>query len=127
MFFLVGSLYVVARFFALNEVIMFEDASIGTAFSRSSFLSMNRKWHILNTLGLVAIIFWVVALGVSIVGVMAGNLVVQTVINGVFTVFAYPVIAVTECLLYYDARIQSEGLDIELLAGDLGPPLSPVT
>ena len=31
----------------------------------------------------------------------------------------YPVVAITEALLYYDARIQSEGLDIELMAGAL--------
>jgi hypothetical protein len=28
----------------------------------------------------------------------------------------YPVVAITEALLYYDTRIKSEGLDIELLA-----------
>ena len=37
----------------------------------------------------------------------------------------YPVIAITECLLYYDARIQSEGLDIELMTRELGA--APVT
>ncbi len=127
MAFMVGAIYVIARFFALNEAIIFEDASIGRAFARSSELSHNRKWHILNALGLVAIIFWVVAAGVSIVAAVFGSLLVQTIVNGVFIVFAYPVVAITECLLYYDARIQSEGLDIELLAGDLAPTTATTT
>jgi hypothetical protein len=125
MLFLVGSLYVIARYFALTEVIVLENGSVGSAFARSSELSHNRKWHILNTLGLVAIIFWIVLFGVTIISALFGSLIVQTLVNGLFTVFAYPVIAITECLLYYDARIQSEGLDIELLAGDLGPAPSP--
>jgi len=36
-----------------------------------------------------------------------------------FMVLVYPVIAITEALLYYDARIQSEGFDIEMMADDL--------
>ena len=83
-------------------------------------LSNGRKRHILNTLGLVAIIYWVVALGVTVLAAMSGNFVVQSVASAVYTILAYPVIAITECLLYYDARIQSEGLDIELMAGELG-------
>jgi hypothetical protein len=31
----------------------------------------------------------------------------------------YPVVAIAQTLLYYDARIQSEGLDIELMTGAL--------
>ena len=127
MAFMVGAIYVLARYFALNEAILFEDAGIMRAFSRSSELSHNRKWHILNALGLVAIIFWVVAIGVSILAALSGSILVQTIVNGLFIVFAYPVIAITECLLYYDARIQSEGLDIELLAGDLAPPPAPAS
>ena len=59
---------------------------------------------------------------------MTGNSVVSTVATAFYTILAYPVIAITECLLYYDARIQSEGLDIELMADELGslPPTEPV-
>jgi hypothetical protein len=34
-------------------------------------------------------------------------------------VLVYPVVAIAETVLYYDARIQSEGLDIELMTGAL--------
>ncbi|CAN5290535.1 hypothetical protein BH09GEM1_BH09GEM1_02940 [soil metagenome] len=117
---LVGALYVAARLFALTPLIILEDASIGAAFKRSGELSRGRKRHILNTLGLAAIIYWVVAIGISMMASLAGNFVVQVLAGAIYTILAYPIIAITECLLYYDARIQSEGLDIELMAAELG-------
>ncbi|CAN5922010.1 hypothetical protein BH11GEM2_BH11GEM2_16620 [soil metagenome] len=125
-FFLVGALWVAARLFALTPLIILEDASVPTAFSRSAALSNGRKRHILNTLGLAAIIYWVVAMGISMVSSLSGNFVVQVMAGGIYTILAYPIIAITECLLYYDARIQSEGLDIELMAAELGAaPIQP--
>ncbi len=122
---ILGSIYVVARLFALVPVIILEDASIATAFSRTSALSNGRKWHILNTLGLVAIIYWVIAIGVTLLSALSGNFVVQAIAGAFYTILAYPVVAITETLLYYDARIQSEGLDIELMAVELG--IAPLT
>lgn len=122
---IVGSLYVVARFFALTPAIILEDASIGQAFARTSALSAGRKGHILNTLGLVAIIYYVVALGIGLTSALFGNFVVQVIAGAFYTILAYPVVAITEALLYYDARIQSEGLDIELMAQELG--IAPAT
>ena len=125
---IVGSLYVVARLFALTPVIILEDASIPRAFERTGELSRGRKRHILNTLGLVAIIYYAIAAGVGLASAMLGNFVVQVISGAFYTILAYPVIAITECLLYYDARIQSEGLDIEMMAQELGitPSAEPV-
>jgi hypothetical protein len=115
-------LYVVARFFAVTPLIVLENASVMQAFRRSGELSRRRKWHILNTLGLVAIIYWVIVVGLALFAALIGNFVVQTIISAVATVLVYPVVAITETLLYYDARIQSEGLDIELMSDALAPP-----
>ena len=117
---LVGALWVAARLFALTPLIILEDASLSAAFKRSGVLSHRRKRHILNTLGLAAIIYWVVAIGISMMASLAGNFVIQVLAGAIYTILAYPIIAITECLLYYDARIQSEGLDIELMAAELG-------
>ena len=117
---LVGALYVAARFFALMPCVILEDASIAHAFGRSSALSRGRKLHVLNTLGLVAIIYWAIAIGIMVVAAYSGSSVVQAVSSAAYTMLVYPVIAITECLLYYDARIQSEGLDIELMTRELG-------
>jgi hypothetical protein len=114
-------LYVVAQTFAVTAGLVLENAGIGRAFTRSAELSSRRKWHILNTLGLAGIIYVVLALGVSLLFGLTNNFVLQTLGGGVATVMVYPVVAITETLLYYDARIQSEGLDIELMTGALGP------
>jgi hypothetical protein len=121
LFFIVGALYVGARFFAVTPVIVLEGEGVGRAFSRSTFLSDGRKRHVLNTLGLVAVIYWVIGIGVQIGAVMVGSLMLQAIVSGVYTILVYPVIAITEALLYYDTRIKSEGLDIELMAGALEP------
>jgi hypothetical protein len=60
-------------------------------------------------------------MGISLLGLLLRNFVVQTVVSGVASIVIYPVVAIAEALLYYDARIQSEGLDIELMTGALAP------
>lgn len=115
-------LYVVALLFAVTPVIVLERGGAWTALRRSASLSAGRKWHILNTLGLVAIIYYVLVLGVSVLASMSGSFVVSTIVSAVATVLVYPVVAITEALLYYDARIQSEGFDIELMTHALATP-----
>jgi hypothetical protein len=110
---------VAARYFAVTPAVILENEGILGGFRRSSELSRGRKWHILNTLGLAAIIYWVLVIGVSLAFSLFGAFVLQTVGSAVATVLVYPVVAITQTLLYYDARIQSEGLDIELMTGAL--------
>lgn len=117
--FFIGALYVMARWFAITPVLVLEQRGLGQAFSRSSALSRGRKRHIINTVGLVAIIYWVLAIGVQLAALALGNVIVQTVATAVFTILVYPVVAITEALLYFDTRIKYEGLDIELMAGAL--------
>jgi hypothetical protein len=69
--------------------------------------------------GLASLIYWVLAFGVQIGVAIVGNLFVQAIVGAVVTVMVYPVVAIAEALLYYDTRIKSEGLDIELMAGAL--------
>jgi hypothetical protein len=121
---LVGALYVGARLFAMTPVIVLENEGVAGAFSRSSFLSLGRKRHIINTLGLVAVIYWVLALGVQLAAALIGGAVVQAIVTAIYTIMVYPVVGITEAVLYYDTRIKSEGLDIELMASalDVAPP-----
>jgi hypothetical protein len=129
-FLLAGAVYVAARFFAVTPVIVIEGRGIGAAFSRSSELSRTRKWHVILTVTLVSAIYWILALGVQLASALFGNLIVQAIVGAVVTIMVYPVVAITEALLYYDTRIKSEGLDIELMAGALdgapaGEPAAP--
>jgi hypothetical protein len=117
--FLVGALYVMARWFAVTPVIVLEGRGVGGALSRSAVLSKGQKRHIINTIGLAVLIYWVLALGVQIGALLLRNLILQAVVTALFTILVYPVVAITEALLYFDTRIRNEGFDIELMAGAL--------
>jgi hypothetical protein len=127
--FFVGAFYAAARLFAVTPVIVLEKEGVSTAFSRSSLLSDGRKWHVFKTLGLVALIYWVLAIGVQLAAAVVGGVIVQAIVTAIYTIMVYPVVAITEALLYYDTRIKSEGLDIELMAGalDAATPSAPAS
>jgi hypothetical protein len=118
-------IYVLAMYFAVTPVILLEDTGVLAALTRSSELSKGRKWHILVTMFLVGLIYFVVLMGLSIVTALAGGFVVQGILAAIVTICLYPVVPIASLLLYYDARIQSEGLDIELMADALGPISAP--
>ncbi|HKP15322.1 MAG TPA: hypothetical protein VJT85_04630 [Gemmatimonadaceae bacterium] len=118
-FFFIGALYPAARFFAVTPAIVLEGVGLGTSFGRASALSKGRKWHIILTMGLAFIIYLVVAFGIVLSAQLFGSLVVQVILMAIFTIVGYPVVAITGTVLYYDLRIRSEGLDIELMAGAL--------
>jgi hypothetical protein len=116
------ALYALARFFAVFQVIVLENRGIVAGFSRSSFLSQNRKWHVLLTLFLVFVIFIALSIAVSVVAPLSGSVAASLVLQSVFTVVAYPLIGITQMILYYDTRIRAEGFDIEVMAGALESP-----
>jgi hypothetical protein len=70
-------------------------------------------------MGLVFVIYMLLAFGIQLAALLTQNMFVEAIITAVFTVMVYPVVAITGTLLYYDCRIRSEGLDIELMAGSL--------
>jgi Membrane domain of glycerophosphoryl diester phosphodiesterase len=123
--FLFPAMYVGARVFAVIPAIMLEDASVAAAFRRSSELSEGRKWHILNTLGLALLIYFVIFFGVTALAAIVGSFIVQSLATTLVSICVYPAVAITGVLLYYDARIQREGLDIELMADALAPTDAP--
>jgi hypothetical protein len=57
----------------------------------------------------------------EMVGSEAGRLVLQSL----YTVVAYPLIGITQMILYYDTRIRAEGFDVEIMAGALDAPAAP--
>jgi hypothetical protein len=117
--FIVGFVYMTARYFAVSAVVVIEAQSPDEAMRRSALLSRGRKGHILGTLGLVGVIYLVLSIGVSLLAGIAGTPIVTLVVSTLFTIVAYPVIALTELLLYYDARIRGEGFDVERMASSL--------
>jgi hypothetical protein len=127
----IWALYAFARFFAVFQVIVLESPDIGRAFARSSALSRGRKGHILLTMLLVFVIFILLSMAVSVLSMVAigltGNLAASTALQSLYTVIAYPLIGITQVILYYDTRIRAEGFDIELMTSALDSPEPRVT
>ncbi|HEV8410439.1 MAG TPA: hypothetical protein VGQ30_08015 [Gemmatimonadaceae bacterium] len=125
--FFIGVFYVAARYFALTTVIVLEDASVMDAFARSSALSAGRKRHILNTLLLVWIIYFLLSVCVGLVGSLMHSNVVTIMVATLFTIVGAPIIAITNMILYYDCRIRGEGFDIEHMAAAMDRAPAPAT
>lgn len=118
--------YAMARFFAVFQTIVLEDRGIVAAFSRSSVLSQNRKLHILLTLFLVVIIFAMLSFAVTLLAQLFGTIAGSVIMQALYTVVAYPLIGITQMILYYDTRIRAEGFDIEVMTGALDSPTTTV-
>ena len=114
--FLVGFLYVMARYFAVTAGVVIEGRGALSTFGRSAALSRGHKMHILGTWLLAFVIFAVVYFGIAIVAATTGSIVISTILTTVASIAAYPMFAIIEMLLYYDARVRNEGYDIEMMA-----------
>jgi hypothetical protein len=114
--------YSVARYFAIFQLIVLENRGIIEAFTRSSVLSKDRKGHILLTLFLIFLIFGMLSSAIGVIALIAGSVTLTVVLQTLYTVVAYPLVGITQMILYYDARIRAEGFDIEVMTGSLGAP-----
>jgi hypothetical protein len=128
-FFIIPGLYFVARFFAVRQTIVLEDTGAFAALGRSGILSKNNKLHILGALILVVILTTVVNVGAVMLINLQPSKVITSVLATALTIVVYPIIPITETLLYFDARIRNEGFDVEYLASavtDTSPTAGPV-
>lgn len=119
LFFLVGVFYIIARYFAVSSAVVLEERGPFAALGRSSELSRDRKRHILNTLLLVFLIYFILSMGIGAFSQIFRSQVLQLVVTTTYTIVAYPVISLTYMVLYYDARIRGEGFDLEHMAKEI--------
>jgi hypothetical protein len=122
--FIVGALYVAVVLFAVPTAVIFENADIGGALSRSSALSKGLKGHIFLTFFLAVVIYLV---GYLIVVFIASLLITispyaQLIVQALGLTLIVPIFPIVAVLVYYDARIRKEGFDIELMAQQVGGP-----
>ena len=107
-------------------VLVLERKSVFASFGRSGELSRDLKLHILSALGLVFLIRIAVTIGALIVVGVIPQQIVQHVLSTLISIVVYPLVGITDALLYYDARIRREGFDIEMMAGATAPPAAAV-
>jgi hypothetical protein len=111
-----------AMFFAVTPVIMLEDAGPTRAIVRSARLARGRWIRILAVLGVALLIPAAMWVGGSVVaGFLVPNAVFAQVVGQVIALALMPYYAICVVLLYYDARIRSEGFDLAVLAQRLRP------
>jgi hypothetical protein len=114
--FLLPAVYWSAIYFAAIPIIVLERKGIFAAFDRSSALSKGLKGHILATISLVFLIRMTVSFGALIIVGIVPNIITQRVLSTLVQIVVYPLVGISDALLYYDARIRREGFDIEMLA-----------
>src|SRR5215467_10751786 len=114
--FLLPALYPIARYFAVQQAVVLENAGAGAALARSSHLSLGVKRHILGTLFLVLLITIAISWGAALLLGFVQSRVVTNVLLTAVHIVVYPFLGIAETLLYYDIRIRKEGFDVEYLA-----------
>ena len=115
-FLVIPGLYALGRFFAVTQAVVLESQGIGGALSRSSHLSVDLKRHIVNTILLIALVTVAISVGFGLLSTVFQSKVISNVVSTALSVFLYPLLGLTETLLYYDTRIRKEGFDVEYLA-----------
>jgi hypothetical protein len=122
--FIVGFFYVASRFFATSPVIVLEQRGVFAAFGRSSKLTDGRMWHVFGTLLLIYAIYLFGSFAISAVAIATSSFVVLTLASTLYTIVAFPIVALATMVLYYDLRIRAEGFDLERMAQGLGETVS---
>jgi len=128
-FLIIPGLYVAASYFAMRQAVVLEGKGVAGALGRSSRLSKGNKLHILGTVTLVLILTTVVNVGAVMLINLQPSKVITSVLATALTIVVYPIVPITETLLYFDTRIRNEGFDVEYLASavtDTSPTAGPV-
>jgi hypothetical protein len=120
--FIIPGVLFALSWYAIPCAIVFENADISHAFSRSSELSKGLKGHVFLTLLLALVILSVGYVIVMSLAAMTSALstYVQLTVQAIGFTLVEPIFPLVIVLLYYDARIRKEGYDIELMAKQVG-------
>ncbi len=113
-----------AMFSLLTPVMILERANVGLGIRRAWSLGKARIWQIVGITVVIGIINFVITLGLSAlvalfvqpttsVSVGASN-VADVIVQSIVGILISPVVPIAFTLLYYDARVRVEGLDIAM-------------
>jgi uncharacterized membrane protein len=114
-----------AKYFAPEAAIILEGKNASAALKRSVDLSDGIRWHIFGTLVLGYGIYFLLGIGLGVLGLANQSQMIALFAQTLLTIVAYPIIGLLTMLLYYDARIRKEGFDVEHLARSLDAPPAP--
>lgn len=123
--FIVSGMYLFARFYAVRQIVVLEDAGVIRALGRASDLSKGLRLHIIATLFLIGVLTIAVDVGVTLMLGMIPSPVLIRLGSTALAVIVGPLFGITETVLYYDLRIRKEAFDVEYLAGAVEPSVIP--
>lgn len=112
-------LYVFLRCYAVIPALLIEEIGAIDALRRSWALSRQRKGAVFLTYLLIMVIVMLLGAAIGVAALVGQSLVLVTVLQGLVNIVTYPLFAIATVLLYYDARIRDEGLDIQLMADSI--------
>jgi hypothetical protein len=123
MLFFVPGVIVYLGFLFLAPVIVVERTTAVDALGRIWRLSQGRRAKLFGALLLVGLLFTSASGGLVFVGVLGSvfgegldQQIVQQLLTQAFTVVATPVWYIAIVLLYYDARVEHDAFDVQMLA-----------
>jgi hypothetical protein len=124
---IVPGLFMIVATFAVPMAIVVEGHPVGASFTRARQLAETNFWHVARTLALLCVVVFALFIGLSVVlGILiavfgtAGERFLDPILN-VGLIVLYPLFSVGGTLLYYDLRIRTEGLDLEMMLETLDP------
>jgi hypothetical protein len=117
----------------LVPVLVLERTDLTTGMKRAWLLAKARVWPVLGLIGAVALINWIFGQAVSWTGLFVTRQSIapasfgaaqalQLLVQSVVAIFLAPVLPIGLTLLYYDARVRLEGLDIALQSVNVPDP-----
>jgi hypothetical protein len=106
--------------FAATAAVLLEGLGPVAALKRSWQLSDGCRTHVFWTLLLSWILYFVLYVIATTVGMTMFTPTITVIIAAVAIVLVYPFLAVVSTLLYYDLRVRKEGFDLEVMSRELG-------
>ncbi len=127
-FLLLPGIFVLVRTAAAAQGSVLEEEGPLGGIGRSWSLTKGSFWRVLGGIGLAWLLLFVAMFGLQmLIGILAALtggqkavLAVTVVLGSLGSVMVYPIIPIVTTLMYYDLRVRREGLDLELMADDLG-------
>jgi hypothetical protein len=123
----IGAVFFYTTYFAVPATVIIEKLSGTQGLARSKQLATGQRWHIFKTMLLVVLVYFVISIGASAFAGMffTGADIIANIFSTLITVLVYPIVPITEMLLYFDLRIRTEGYDVEVMASQLDGSAAP--
>jgi hypothetical protein len=125
---LVGAIYYYATYFAVPTTVVIEGLTGANGVKRSRELASGNRWRVLGPTALVFCIYLLIIGAITLLGRMvfgANATTLQGILSIIMRILIYPIVPITELLVYYDLRIRVEGYDVEVMASKLDASVAP--